>query len=394
MNCSCRKGRYLTRKKFIRYLLYFTDTILGWIFHVKKRRLPSRITKILIIKPDHLGDMLLLTSVFPLIREKFPDAYIDILCGKWALPILANNPYIRKRIIVNHPFANRDNISRMRKVRDFVRTFLRAIEEIWETKYDLGLFMRSRRGNLLYLSRIGRINYSIGHGTAGYGPLLNIQAEWENGRHETEHFLEILRPLGIDEKTDNLHYYIYPSENDRRVVENFWKKNNLSNKKTAVVHPGSGVTSKTMKPEKWKEVIKILSENNYRVLLTGNKFEAGFLNEIAAPDCVTAAGIFTIPGLGLLFKKSSLIVTVDSLTSHLAGWSGVKTIIFFCGIGDMNEWRPLGTNINILSLSKLCSPCESGCPEMSCMNFDLKILPELINSETKNDSLSMPCCTP
>ncbi len=378
MSCTCRKVSYLTRKKTIRYLLYFVDAVLGLIFHPGKRKLPSRITKILIIKPDHLGDMLLLTSVFKLIRERFPDAVIDILCGKWALPVLSNNPYIRRKIIVNHPFANRDGTSKLRKIRDFLRTFLNSLEEIWQRQYDLGLFMRSRRGNMLYLSRIGNISYSIGHGTAGYGPMLSLKVEWEKGRHETEHFLEILRPLGIDAETKDLHYELYPSEEDYMSADMFWKKNKLGSMKTAVVHPGSGVMKKTLKPEKWKEVLKILSMHNYRVILTGAGQEAGFLQEIAPPDSIIAAGTFTIPGLGLIFRKSSLVITVDSLSSHLAGWSGVKTIIFFCGMGDERQWRPLGDNINILPSLKPCSPCEEGCPDMPCMDFDLSILPELI----------------
>ncbi len=378
MNCTCQKARYLTKKAWLRFFLALVDNTLGFFFHKSGGKIPEKVNKILVIKPDHLGDMLLLTSVFPLIQKRFPDAAIDIVCGKWALQVLENNPYIQKRHIINHSFANRSKSARLKKWLEYMRTYFSALKAIRKENYDLGLFMRSRRGNLLSLALLGGIKYTIGHGTAGFGPFLNLMTGWERGRHETEHFLEVLRPLGIDADIKNLRYEICPSKEDFSFVNDFWKKNIKRSAGTAVVHPGAGLRIKSLSNEKWKEVVNILEKKGFQIIITGSGDEKELAREISSGKSLNAAGLFNIPQLALLYKKASLIVTVDSLSSHLAGWSGTKTIVFYCGMGDKKQWGPLGGNINVLSLDKPCSPCETGCGSMACMDFDTGILRELI----------------
>lgn len=378
MNCTCRNTHYLSKKKSNRLILTIIDTVLKAFSFRKKKSMPSRILKILIIKPDHMGDMLLLTSVLGLISNRFPDAIIDIVCGAWSMTVLENNPHIRKIYIINNSSTNRETPGRIKKILIYFNTLFPALRKIRREKYNLGLFMRSRRGNMIYLALLGKIAYSIGHGTAGFGPLLSFEAGWEKGLHETSHFLEVLRPLGIAAEPEDLSYGIYPSVEDETSVDSYWKENFSSFDKTAIVHPGAGIMKKTLTKDQWKNVIKILMLKGYKVILTGSAGEAWLLKDIASNSAFISAGIWTIPRLALFFKKSSMIITVDSLSSHIAGWSGVKTIVFFCGMGDHNQWRPLGRNINILSLDRPCEPCETGCDDMTCMDFNVNILSELI----------------
>ncbi len=380
MSCTCRNTKYLSKKKSIRIILKIVDTVLAVFFcgKLKSSSPPLKVRKILIVKPDHLGDMLLLTSVFRLIRERYKDAFIDIICGMWSKPVLDNNPYIHTIYVINNSSANRDKSGRIKKILDYISTLFSAIGSIRREKYDICLFMRSRRGNMIYLSLFCSNAYSIGHGTAGFGPLLSYEAAWEKGVHETAHFLEILRPLGINALPDDLFYGIYPSQDDDEAVFSYWRDNFSSFDKTVIVHPGAGKMEKTLSVDKWKDVIEILEKNGFKVILTGGSFEEQLLRDIASVSSSICAGLWSIPRLALFFKKSSLIITVDSLSSHIAGWSGVKTVVFFCGIGDRRQWRPLGKNIKILSLDKQCSPCESGCDNMLCMDFDVNILSELI----------------
>ena len=386
MGCTCRNTEYLSKKKSLRIILKSIDTVLKALKLFSRNKIknnpppPEKVHKILIIKPDHLGDMLLLTSVLGLIRDRYKDAAIDIVCGSWSKPVLSNNPYIRHIHIINNSSINRSASGRIKKLTEYIKTLFPALGRIRKEHYDICLFMRSRRGNMIYLARLGNVSFSIGHGTAGFGPLLSYEAPWHRGEHETGHFLEILRPLGIEAEPESLSYGLYPASEEQASVCAYWRENFSQFDKTAIVHPGAGTLLKTLPAVRWKEVIAILEKNGYKVVITGSAAgaEKDLINAIASPSSSVCAGIFSITELALFFKKASLIVTVDSLSSHLAGWSGVKTIVFFCGMGDEKQWRPLGKNINILTLDKPCGPCESGCEDMACMNFDVDILSELI----------------
>ena len=53
---------------------------------------------ILIIKTHAIGDVLLITPSIRHIREKFPEARISMLVGKWSKEVVEGNPYIDKLI--------------------------------------------------------------------------------------------------------------------------------------------------------------------------------------------------------------------------------------------------------------------------------------------------------
>ena len=365
--------RYLSKKKGVRFLLYSVDLVLDSFIH-KDQRLPARIEKILIVNPDHLGDMLLLTSVLPLIKEKYPKAKIDMLCGSWALPVLENNPYIENIFIINHSFANRSDTSRAEKLLEYLKTFIVTLWKIRKESYDLGLFMRSRRGNLALLALLGNIRFSVGYGTAGCGAFFNRRAEWSPGKHETEHFLEVLERIDVLPGARKLKPEIYPLPDDDAILFDLLEPFKEQLTKIAIVHPGAGSHLKTLKPDIWKRVIENLEANGYSVYLTGTLQEESLLISIASPSCVILAGKLTLSQLMLFFKKATLIVTVDSLSSHLSGMSGTKTIVFHCAMNDSVQWRAKGDNVTVLEKRCPTLACERGCAAMACMDFDVTVV--------------------
>ena len=48
--------------------------------------------KILVIRHDNIGDLIITTPVFRALRKRFPDAQIDALVNSYNFPILHNNP--------------------------------------------------------------------------------------------------------------------------------------------------------------------------------------------------------------------------------------------------------------------------------------------------------------
>ena len=71
-----------------KYVIWFLKIMKALLPLQKKRPLPELVTKILILKPDHLGDLLLASSVLPLIRERYPKAQIDLVCRRSSQSLL------------------------------------------------------------------------------------------------------------------------------------------------------------------------------------------------------------------------------------------------------------------------------------------------------------------
>ncbi len=54
-----------------------------WIGAEGRSRPRGRVQRILVLKPDHIGDLLIVDKAFALLRHFFPHARIELVCGRW-----------------------------------------------------------------------------------------------------------------------------------------------------------------------------------------------------------------------------------------------------------------------------------------------------------------------
>ena len=66
--------------------------------------------KILVSNVAHLGDVLYSLRVVALLKEKYPSADIDFLCGSWSLPLVKSCSDINNVYVVDHWKLNRKNM--------------------------------------------------------------------------------------------------------------------------------------------------------------------------------------------------------------------------------------------------------------------------------------------
>ncbi len=76
--------------------MLIASAIVQWIFY--RKRVPKDFSpkRILVVKLDHIGDVLLATPVFSNLRRAYPDAEIHALTGSWSSIILENHPDVNK----------------------------------------------------------------------------------------------------------------------------------------------------------------------------------------------------------------------------------------------------------------------------------------------------------
>ena len=73
-------------------LTLIASAAVQWLFYWK--RLPKDFTpnRILVVKLDHLGDVLLATPVFSNLRQAYPNAELHALTGTWSRIVLEKHP--------------------------------------------------------------------------------------------------------------------------------------------------------------------------------------------------------------------------------------------------------------------------------------------------------------
>ncbi len=280
---------------------------------------------ILMMTSGHLGDALILSYAFPLIRHKYPDAQIDVLAGSWCDPIWKDNPYIRRVIHLNHIGTSRRPISRLRKWQDFFQTTRAAIKSLSDTVYDYSVDIRFSSAPMHFVLPYLKIKRKIGYGTRGFGGLLDNEFFLPDKEvHNFDLILTLLKPMEIETDLQTVEpYFFHPLESPGQL----WAKLDrpVPDTKIILICPESGDPIRMLSVDYWCEfVTRLLQESPCSLVFSGQQAFTTELyervlsrNPNAANRLITAVGKLTLQDIASLSEQAQAAFTLDSLPMHL-----------------------------------------------------------------------------
>jgi len=313
---------------FIQPFLLLID-IVGYLlfFWLKFRRL-SEPKRILLIRLEHVGDVLLTTPAIRALRKRFPRARIDILVRDFTAPILQYNKNINKVIVWNAPWLSKLG------VRSSWFDCVRIITQLRRNKYDLAIDFHGDPRNILLASLVA--HYRVGFGVRGFGFLLNKIVTYGR-QHVIDRNLAVARELGADVRDNNME--LSPNQSDVRFATQTLR--NLG--KVVCIAPGSGREEKNWIPARWATVADTLIEQDgVTILFTGSKREAAMVGGIKrmmrhANRTIDVCGKTSLTQLAALVKQCVLVLSPDSGTMHIARAMNTPLIGLFT-VENPREW--------------------------------------------------------
>ncbi|RKY87023.1 hypothetical protein DRQ11_07240, partial [candidate division KSB1 bacterium] len=78
------------------FFSFLTTLFINW---GKKGIKNSHFDKILVVKLDHIGDVVTATPVFEALKNRYPEAHVSLLLGSWSKDVVKNNPNIDELIL-------------------------------------------------------------------------------------------------------------------------------------------------------------------------------------------------------------------------------------------------------------------------------------------------------
>ena len=105
----------------------------------KPRRHISDPSRVLLVSLDNVGDLVFASALAPALRERFPNAPLDIWCKAYAADIATLVPGV-SRVIASDPFWDRAPGGAKGKL----GPFLRALREIRRARYELAVLASSQ----------------------------------------------------------------------------------------------------------------------------------------------------------------------------------------------------------------------------------------------------------
>jgi heptosyltransferase-2/heptosyltransferase-3 len=319
--------------------------------------------RILVIRPDHLGDLLFLGPAMRWLRARLPDAQIALAIGPWgnpALPGLAGT----YDDLIEIPFPAFERGQRAGAVERW-QLLHRWAGQLKAGRYDAAIIARPDHWWGAMLARFAGIPLRLGYDTPETAPwltralpLTTEHAAASNLRLVaalTDDVLQpdpVRHPLRFDLSARDL------GEADQLLLDIFGVEDVHP---LAVVHPGSGAAVKLWEPEKWQAVIRWLTDAGVRVLVTGGPDETDLTRAVAnVPDgnVIDLGGQTSFVQLAALLHRADLALGPDSGPLHLAVAAGAPTVHLY-GPADPALFGPWGDPArHIVVMSEWsCAPC-------------------------------------
>lgn len=334
-----------------------------------------QIKKILIIRIDRIGDLMLSTPALRAVRKKIPQADITLVLNPSIQDLAKVIPWIDKTVVY----------------RNLIQAARALKQEGFDLAIDLLMDYPLKSALLAFLSGA---RYRVGYNIQGRGGFFNIKVKPDSEeKHMIERTLDVVRAIGVD--TVNRNPEIVVLDEEKKYIEHFLNQRKVSSKDLLVgIHPGGNYPSQCWQPERFAQLAdEIIIEYGAEVIVIGGPGEEGLVRKVVNLMSEKAIEVIDIPlsRLAALIARCNLFVCNNSGPLHIATAVGTPTISTM-GPTVSYLWWPQGKNHIVIRKDLPCSPCNRGvCKSHQCMDLitvedmkeAVKIQMKRINEEDK-----------
>ena len=337
---------------------------------IKKLKESREDLRILLVRDDRVGDLVLATPALRALRETYPKSYIAMLVSRYAKDIVEGNPCLDDLLV-----HNRDG-------------FLKLLREVKEKKFDVVIVLFPSLKTAL-LGFLGRIPLRISTGFKFYQFLFNrliYLRRSQSLKHEIEYNLDLVRLIGADVKDKKPSVVI--NKEDEEFADKFLEGGGIKRGDLLIgLNPGSGFSARKWSEENFAELAKILNkELGARILILWGPKDKDLAKKVSDLSGGVAGLAFetNLRQLAALMKRCALIVTNNTGPMHIAAAAGASMVEIFDPKWACSplRWGHHGDGNIILKpdidCRKKCGPEE--CEHSDCMD---KITVEMVFEASK-----------
>jgi ADP-heptose:LPS heptosyltransferase len=319
------------------------------------------VPRIVIVRPDHLGDVLLTLPAVEGLRKAIPEAHITFITARASVDAARLSPDIDAVIGVPFPALNQPleatswatvAASEGDRLRDeFDIAILPRPDDPWSGRLTTAASVPVRLGYDLPRTRTFLTHRMPSprreHVVITAARLVSAAAALLGVGHA--HHPERGRPA-------RLHIAPEHEAEALRVL------NRLETRSIVVLHPAAGWALKHWSVRRWGELALVL-HRYYGItsVVTGERSDHALISAIVAASdgsAVSLAGHLSLGGLAALYRRVQLVIAIDSGPMHLAALLGTPVIGLY-GPADPVQFAPWSVpgSYHIVHVQLPCSPC-------------------------------------
>ncbi len=305
-----------------------------------------RVKKILMIRRDMIGDMVITTALLNFIKDLRPDVQLDVLTAPKGYSIVQFDQRLHRVFLFK------------RGVWEFVKLMRVLREENYDVIFGLsftGLTLDGIIANIIS-RRAVKVTNSLEKPLSPYSILFN--KEVEVGKHQTPLWRQLItlaeKTFGVEYPDEKVRQSLFIQPEAEQRAEQFLRDAQLNEGAFLMFNISSRLWFRKWGHDRNRQFLQAVSAAHpeLRVLLS-------FIPDDRAEAATLAQSLPDVPltllpeGFGLheviaLTKRAAWLVSPDTANVHIAATFGIPSVILCTPISTSIEWAPIGKNyINI-----------------------------------------------
>ena len=328
---------------------------------------PAHVHRVIVIRPDEIGDVVMTTPFLRELRAHFPSAHVTLVVKREVVNLVERCPYVDdvRAFAAAPPRRLRPLLLPLRALR-LARAELRPIGA------DLVILPRwdGDQAYATFAARWSGARWRLGHServspykrlvNRGFDRLLTTTVDDPAPKHEVERSLDLLRALGRRVADTSLE--LWTDAADDAFAEAFLAGRGVAPGDALVaLNPTPGHSRLKQWPAAhFAALAARLAAGGAKLLVVGGAGDAPLAATIrdAARDAVLdATGRATLRQTVALLRRCRLCVSGDTGPMHMAAAAGVPVVALF-GSTDPARYAPWGPRHRVLTLDLPCSPAR------------------------------------
>jgi ADP-heptose:LPS heptosyltransferase len=312
--------------------------LLGQLFQ-RKNILQSNIDfntcKFLFIRQDRIGDVLISTPLFGVLKKHYPSAIVDVLLSENNYFVLENEPLIHTRWMYRKKVGS--FISLIRALRSEHYDFVIDLMDNPSTTSTVFCLLINAKWNI-GIDKDNRFVYDI------VVPMLSRRET-----HIIDRIAQLLIPFHIDPRVEKYAVRYATSFDSENSVNRFLRQNNMLSHPVIGVNISAGGDVRFWGIENFKKLLSHLLNfyPEFKMLLLYQPSDEQRAKKIAESNqsVVLSPVTSSFDQFAAFVKRLSFLVTPDTAAVHLASAFKVGTVVLYVQSDKaLRIWEPYGTD--------------------------------------------------
>jgi len=394
-----RKSSIKTARNLLGKCIYFALSIVGaflWLGRLGKKQPPLTPAtfhpkRILVIRLDLIGDLVLSLTVVRALKRTYPEAEIDLLATPSSARVALHDPNLSE-IITYDP-----NIWRRPKALVQLKNWREArklTRRMRSRHYDLAVSIYANWAAVLAV--LSGAKRRVGYGPEGYPGFMTdpvpggIPGRWRHyapldDKHEVDYCLELAKAAGATLTPEDRIPHLYVDKQSQLEVEQMLHDAGVQPDEQVIachVSSNNGQSKRWPIPY-WATLIdRLAREEHAQVVLSGASSDLPIIEGVMRrmrERAINLAGKTSLTQLAALLQRADLVISGDSGPMHMT--VAVDTpLIAIHGPTNPSLGGPVSPDATILRSHIWCSPCYNAKDPADCRFYTTQCMKNILPS--------------